>query len=69
MATDLYVDGQRWRIVSSPVSTDLLRQLRDNFGSVESIFGLEVLDENGNQGVIRLDASRLASVAIIAVPD
>ncbi|MCW2979341.1 MAG: hypothetical protein JWO14_1068 [Solirubrobacterales bacterium] len=69
MATDLYVDGQRWRVVSSPVSTNLLQRLRDDFGSVNTIFGLEVLDEYGNQGVMRLDPSRLASIAIVDVPD
>jgi hypothetical protein len=69
MATDLYIDGQRWRVVASPTSTNILNQLRDHFGAVETIFGLEVLDESGNEGVIRLDPSRLASIVIVAVPD
>lgn len=30
---------------------------------MDMIFGFEILDENGNQGVIRLDLSKLASVA------
>lgn len=69
MATDLYLDGRRWRVVSTPHSAHVLNQLRDNFGAVETIYGLEVLDEDGNEGVIRLDLSRLTSVAIVAVPD
>jgi hypothetical protein len=69
MATDLYIEGRRWRVVSSPNSTQILQRLRDDFGSVDTIFGLEVLDEDGNEGVIRLDPSRLASLAIIGVPD
>lgn len=69
MATDLYIDGQRWRVVATPNSTAILRRLRDDFGVVEGIFGLEVLDEDGNEGIIRLDPSRLASLAIIGMPD
>lgn len=69
MATDLYIDGRRWRVKSSPPSTEILRKLRNDFGAVETIFGLEVLDEDGNEGVIRIDPARLSSLAIIAVPD
>jgi hypothetical protein len=69
MATDLYVDGHRWRVQPTANSQQILQRLREDFGAVETIFGLEVQDEDGNDGVIRVDPSRLASIAIIAIPD
>lgn len=69
MATDLYVNGRRWRVSPGPASAGILQKLKDEFGAVDTIFGLQVIDEDGNEGVIRVDPSRLASIAIVAVPD
>jgi hypothetical protein len=69
MATDLYVDGRRWRVRPSVTSREMLARLDDDFGTTESIYGLDVVDENGHEGVLRFQPSRLSSFAIIAVPD
>jgi hypothetical protein len=69
MATDLYIDGRRWRVVHNATSQSVLQRLRDDFGSVNTIFGLDVVDEDGNEGIIRIDPSRIASIAIVAAPD
>ncbi len=69
MAIDVYVDGRRWRVKETELAVAAANRLKENFGSLDMIFGFAVLDENGNEGVIRLDLSKLASVAFIEVPE
>jgi hypothetical protein len=69
MPIDVYVDGRRWRVKESELAMAAARRLRDNFGSLDMIFGFEILDESGNEGVIRLDPTKLTSFAIFEVPD
>ena len=48
MAIDVYVDGRRWRVRETELAMAAANRLKENFGSMDMIFGFEVLDENGH---------------------
>jgi hypothetical protein len=70
MATDLYVDGQRFRVIETDVSQHLLAELSGKLGEIppRETYEFEVADANGNTGALRLVPARVGSVAIIKVP-